>query len=190
MCTHDTTCTPRENSYPPSKAPKGNTASSKVGTPPIEAPISLTPPPQRLVLGPPDLARRGVLVASKLGGRALPHAAAETARRYRVRLCTAAAARGLCRVGRRRRGGDVPRGGEWGWRGGGGRGGGGRDGVVRGEGGFGGALEAFEFGLLGGRQARGGGGGLEGGGMSEGARGVEGCESAERAEEAGHCFLY
>ncbi len=82
----------------------------------------------------------------------------------------------------------MPRGGEWGWRGGGGRGGG-RDGVVRGEGGFGGALEAFELGLLGGRETRGRGGGLEGGGLSEGARRLEGCESAEGAEEAGHFFL-
>ncbi len=61
---------------------------------------------------------------------------------------------------------------------------------MRGEGGLGGALKTFEFGLLGSREARGRGGRLEGGGVSEGARRVEGCDSAERAKEAGHVFLF
>lgn len=42
----------------------------EIRNPPIKAPIALTPPPQRLVLGSPDLARFWVNLALELGRRA------------------------------------------------------------------------------------------------------------------------
>lgn len=50
-------------------------ASSEVGHAAVVAPVAGAAPPQRLGLWPSDLARLGVLVAVKLGGRAAPHAA-------------------------------------------------------------------------------------------------------------------
>jgi hypothetical protein len=46
----------------------------KVGTPSIIAPVPLTAPSQRLILGPADLARLGVDVALELGRRAAEQA--------------------------------------------------------------------------------------------------------------------
>jgi hypothetical protein len=160
--------------------------------PPVITPIPCAPPPQRLVLRPAHLARLGVLLPFKLGRRALAHPRAQRSRRdlFFYFLCLR-----LYRRRRRctRRRGDVPRRGQrdlgvvyW-------------DVVVRGEGGFGGALETLEFGLLVGGQARGGGCGLEkggggcqavrcqavrcqtvryGGGFGERAEGAEGTEVA------------
>ena len=54
--------------------------------PPVIAPVTTAAPPKRLVLGPADLARLGVLLALKLGRRALSDAAAQGARRGVQRL--------------------------------------------------------------------------------------------------------
>lgn len=151
----------------------------KIRHSPIVAPIPLAPPPQRLVLGPAHLPRPRVLLALELGRRALAHPRAEGAGRdggFGL----------LFHLGCR--GGHVARGGYGGGRG---HGGGGGGGVVRGQGRFGGALQALELGLLRGGQARRGRGVLEEGGAGGAeagwARGGEEAPPAgEGSEEAGH----
>lgn len=130
---------------------------SEVRHPAIITPVALPAPPQRLVLGPADLARRRVHVALELWRRPLADTAAQRPRRHRVSPTSCGGRLGLggfSDVSRCRQGG-------WGWlllR-------------VRGQTRFGGALEALELGLLVCGQAWGRGSLLEGGRVVAGGRG-------------------
>lgn len=103
----------------------------KVRHSPIIAPVAIAAPSQRLILGPANLARLGILIALKLGRRAAEQALVEGA------LAVAGVGVGggdvCCVAGGFRRGRGL-----------------GRLDLLEGGGDGGGALEALEFGLLGG----------------------------------------